>query len=188
MALSGTIYGTVGAAAGINPGRRPWVWWQVISRDVARNRSLVRFTVGSDPLSGGTSGTFSGTLTINGYNYSVSGPVSANISNNIMVIPDDYWTHSADGSLTLNISLSGSVPGTSGWRSTSLAGTATLDKIISPPASPGGLSIVRNATRGATLSWTFGSGGSARTGVEPWRRENGGAWKKLAVLGPNVTS
>ena len=79
MALSGTIYGTVGAAAGINPGRRPWVWWQVISRDVARNRSLVRFTVGSDPLSGGTSGTFSGTLTINGYNYSAGDPVSLTV-------------------------------------------------------------------------------------------------------------
>ena len=188
MALSGTIYGSVGAAAGSNPGRRPWVRWQVISRDVAGNRSLVRFTVGSDPLYGGTSGTFSGTLTINGYSYSVSGPVSANVSNNIMVIPDGYWTHSADGSLTLNISLSGSVPGTVGWRSTSLAGTATLDRIINPPAEPWGLAVYRNATRGFTIAWRFGDGGGARTGVEPWQRKSGGSWRKLAVLGPNVTS
>ena len=196
MALSGTIYGTAGSSPGINPGRRPWVWWQVISRDVAGKRSLLRFTVGSDPLSGGTSGTFSGTLTVNGYSYSVSGPVSANVSNNILVIPDDYWTHAADGSLRLEITLSGRVSGTSGWTSTSLGGVQWVDSYETAtdpvPGAPSGLTMLRIGLSTARYSWTKGSNATltrlqlnSNGGDYSWQTTSTGLSHDVSGLGSN---
>ena len=111
MALSGTIYGTVGAAAGINPGRRPYVNWTVLSQSVANNTSTIRFDVGSQPLQS-TSGTFSGTLYYSGGSVGVSGPVTQGASNTIASVTRTI-SHDAAGHLNLTIGLTGSIPGCS---------------------------------------------------------------------------
>lgn len=185
MALSGTIYGTVGTAAGINPGRRPYVNWFVLSQSVANNTSTIRFDVGSQPLQS-TWGTFSGILYYTGGQVNISGPVTQGAANTIASVTRTI-SHDAAGHLNLGIGLTGSIPGTGGWQSTSLNGSDWVERIVYPPAAPTVPSVVRNASRGVTLSWTFGSGGGARTGVEPWHRKDE-VWTKLAVLGANVTS
>lgn len=183
MARSGTAYGSAGGG-----GRRPFVNWTLLSQSVANNTSTIRFDVGSQPVSGySTWGTFSGILYYSGGSVGVSGPVTQGASNTIASVTRTI-SHDAAGYLQLTIGLSGSIPGTSGWKSTSLNGSAGVDQIVNPPAQPWGLGMARNASRGVTLTWRFGDGGAARTAVEPWRRENGGAWKKLAVLGKDVTS
>lgn len=186
MAKSGSFNGSVGAAAGINPAVSLRASWKVNSQ--SGNSSNMTVTVTWSQLSSvPTSGTFEGTLTINGVNYGVSVPISTSGSGTLVSRTVNV-AHNADGTKSVAIRLTGSVPGTKGWQSTSLSGTATLDKISSPPAAPTAPTVARNASRGVTLSWTFGSGGSARTGVEVWRKKGTAAYAKVAVLGKDVTS
>ena len=148
MATSGTVYGV--AAGG---GRRPWVWWQ--RTGVEGGKSRLTFHVGSDPMSGySTWGTFSGTLTVNGYAYSVSGGVSSGVSNTIWSQDTGLWTHPGGGALTLNISLTGRIAGVVGWTSTTLSGTGSVDATVAAPANPSGLVFARSGDRAGSLSWS----------------------------------
>lgn len=186
MATSGLIKGTVGAGAGNTPAVIPQVSWS--TGKVSGNNSplaVVASWVDNSPYA--TTGTFSGTLTVDGVGHSLvsavnTGAGSGSLGSVAVTIP-----HKADGSRSVAISLSGSVSGTSAWTSTSLSGTAVLDKILSPPAAPTVPTVVRNGSRGVTLSWAFGSGGSGRSAVEVWRAKNG-TWSKAATLGKDVTS
>ena len=120
-----TIYGTT---TGSYPGRRPYVNWRVSSQNITNNTSVVDCVVGSQPLNSTTWGTASLTLTVNGVSRSISLSTPAGASS-AAGVQSFTITHASDGSKSIYISLSGGIPGTTGWPGTSLGATVTLPTI-----------------------------------------------------------
>lgn len=126
MATSGTVYGTAHSSYGYHTPR-PYVNWYLVSQSTAKNTSTVRLTVGAQPQSSSYYGaTFSGTLKVPG-SHSVTGSASSSTaaafwSKNIT------FTHAADGSRTVSVSLTGKT-NVGSWTSTTLSGSFTLPKI-----------------------------------------------------------
>ena len=147
------ITGRANPAAGYNPGRVPWVDVTVTSRTASS--ATVRFQVGSDPGSG-SMGTFSGTLKVNNSSYAVSGSVSGGSA--------VFWTKSVTynqaSAFTLSISLTGSIPGTSAWQSTTLSGTFKVPAGTSgsKPSAPTNLKATRTSASVVRVTFTKGSG------------------------------
>lgn len=161
-----TIYGTVGSKAGIYPGRRPWV---IVTHTRNGTKATVRYRVGSDPLYD-TAGTFSGNLKVNGSNYAISGPVPRGAS---ATMKDFTVTYNQASAFNLAITLTGSVPGTSGWISTSLSGNYSVPAGVLPPSPPTDVSFTRTSDSAISLSWTKGSGA---TSTKIRQQINGGSW------------
>ena len=161
------ITGKANPAAGYNPGRVPWVDVTVTSRTASA--ATVRFQVGSDPGSGST-GTFSGTLKVNNSSYAVSGSVSGGSA----VFYTKSVTYNQASAFTLSISLTGSIPGTSAWQSTTLSGTFSVPagSSGSKPNVPTNVSVSRNGNS-VTIAFTKGAG-STQTVIQ-WN-DNGAGW------------
>ena len=175
MALSGTIYGSAGGG-----GRTPWVSWSVVERDTTNRRSKIRFTVGSNAVQS-TWGTFQGTFVQNGYVYGISGAVTSGVSGAIQTLADEWWNHDAQGNLSITMSLSGSIPGTSGWSSTSLSGTQWVDSfpVESAPGKPSTISFTRTNDSSGTLTWAAPTN---TTSYSVWGRDGtSGSWTHLAA-------
>lgn len=147
MAMEGTIFGTAGGG-----GRRPYVIWRAAH---SGGNTVITFTPGSNAVSSYyTNGTFSGTLYVAGSGYAVSGSVPANTNAHF---PSKTITFSGIGAKNISVSLSGSIPGTTGWKSTSLSATITTNAGIAAPAMPTNFAIERTGVDTATLSFTKGA-------------------------------
>ncbi|WP_333811094.1 fibronectin type III domain-containing protein [Timonella senegalensis] len=160
MATSATITGSA------TPGKTPRVEWEVTNQ--SGNTSTLKWWLKYSSNSGySTFGTFSGTITINGKSYSVSGSVdssgSGTIDSGTVSIP-----HNSDGTKTAAIKLTGGISGTSGWPSSysGLSGSAKLDRIPQPPAKPStpSVSSVKSSSFKATLGSAPSTNGASITG------------------------
>lgn len=163
-----TIQGSAGGG-----GRVPFLDVTVQSR--TPTEAVLRFTFRSNPVSGySTWGTFSGTLKINSSNYAVSGSVTSGVANTI-------WqrdiTYNTAGAFTLNVSLTGSIPGASGWTSTSLSGSMSVPAGAAEPGEPSGFTFTRTSDTTLTIGFTKGSGA---TSTQLTASKNGAAWYNLA--------
>ena len=170
------ITGRANPAAGYNPGRVPWVDVTVTSRTASA--ATVRFQVGSDPGSGST-GTFSGTLKVNSASYAVSGAVSGGSA----VFYTKSVTYNQAAAFTLSISLTGSIPGTSGWQSTTLSGTFKVPagSSGSVPGAPTNLRLTNRDPENPqsfTLKWDAVSGA---TSYLIRASQNGGSWYDMTT-------
>lgn len=170
------IYGTANPAAGFNPGRVPWV-------DVTYSRSGATVTetykIGSDPGSGSV-GTFTGTLTVNGVGYAVSGHVSGGSA----VFKTVTVSRNSAAAYTINVGLTGSIPGTSAWRSTTLSGSVSVPAGGTAPGAPSGVSI----TRGSTFTIGFSKGSGATSTQINWSKNLATWYAGASTTGSSFTS
>ena len=151
-----TIYGSAVPNSGYNAGAQPWV---IVTHTRAATSATVRYRVGSNPLTAyPASGTFSGTLKVNKSNYAVSGRVSGTTT-----IRDFTVTYNQATAFSLAISLTGGIPGTNGWVSTSLSGSYSVPAGTAAPGAPGNLRITTHAptSMDVVLDWDAVSGATS---------------------------
>lgn len=165
--ILGVVVAVSGVVTGANtPGRIPRLRWKRTSFSQASNTSVIEITVESSPAPQYvTSGTFAGTLTVDGQNVSISGPVTSGKTNTIQVVTRTI-THGADGTKTVALKLTGGIAGTGGWpTSYSMSGSAALDRIPKAPSAPGTPSMSSITASSAYATWTAPSNnnGSAVT-------------------------
>lgn len=126
MALNGTFYGSTS-----NQYIRPRIVWSA-TQSISGNTSTVTATLSYTRTNTGytTTGTWSGSITINGNKASVS-------SKRLTIVNGSYATaithkvvvpHNADGSKTITISATGRIANTT-LTSTTISGSVTLDTI-----------------------------------------------------------
>ena len=141
-----TYYGTAGGG-----GRQPWVIVTLQSR--SSTSATVRFQVGSDAIQS-TWGTFNGTLKVNTTSYAISGTVPSGSSGTLR---DFTVTYNQGSAFSLAVSLTGSIPGTSGWSSTSLSGTFSVAAGAAKPGTPSNFVFSRTTDANWVVSFTKGS-------------------------------
>ena len=161
-----TYYGTAGGG-----GRKPWVIVTLQSR--SSTSATVRFQVGSDAIQS-TWGTFSGTLKVNTTSYAISGTVPSGSSGTLR---DFTVTYNQGSAFSLAVSLTGSIPGTSGWSSTSLSGTFSVAAGAAKPGTPSNFVFSRTTDANWVVSFTKGSDASS---TQLTASKNGAAWYELA--------
>ena len=161
-----TYYGTAGGG-----GRQPWVIVTLQSR--SSTSATVRFQVGSDAIQS-TWGTFSGTLKVNTTSYAISGTVPSGSSGTLR---DFTVTYNQGSAFSLAVSLTGSIPGTSGWSSTSLSGTFSVAAGAAKPGTPSNFVFSRTTDANWVVSFTKGSDASS---TQLTASKNGAAWYELA--------
>lgn len=145
MALKGSFTGSTN-----NENIQPTIEWSAV-QNVAGNYSDVTVTLKYSRLNTGytTSGTWSGSISINGSSESGSKYLEISYqSGTVAMTAKRRVSQNADGSKSVTISASGGIPGTS-FSSTSISQTVTLDTI--PRAS--GLSCP-TVTLGQTVTLT----------------------------------
>ena len=163
-----TYYGTAGGG-----GRTPWVIVTLQSRSASS--ATVRIQVGSNAVSGySTWGTFSGTLTVNSTSYAISGAVPSGSNG---TLKDFTVTYNQGAAFSLAISLTGSIPGSSGWTSTSLSGTFSVAAGAAKPGTPSNFVFSRTTDANWVVSFTKGSNA---TSTQLTASKNGAAWYDLA--------
>ena len=163
-----TYYGTAGGG-----GRTPWVIVTLQSRSASS--ATVRIQVGSNAVSGySTWGTFSGTLTVNSTSYAISGAVPSGSNG---TLKDFTVTYTQGAAFSLAISLTGSIPGSTGWTSTSLSGTFSVAAGAAKPGTPSNFVFSRTTDANWVVSFTKGSNA---TSTQLTASKNGAAWYNLA--------
>ena len=161
-----TYYGTAGGG-----GRQPWVIVTLQSR--SSTSATVRYQVGSNAIQS-TWGTFSGTLKVNTTSYAISGTVPSGSSGTLR---DFTVTYNQGAAFSLAISLTGSIPGTSGWTSTSLSGPFSVAAGAAKPGTPSNFVFTRTTDANWVVSFTKGSNA---TSTQLTASKNGAAWYELA--------
>lgn len=118
--------------------------WSETQTDIANNRSRVSLSLKYKRTNTGygTYGSWRGSITVNGTTYNATRNFTATdaiTENENEAMSVDVWiTHNADGTMTLTLSATGAISGTS-LSSTTLSGTAVLDTIgqaTTPVLSP----------------------------------------------------
>lgn len=156
MATSGVIYGTTN-----NPYIEVGIWWSTEWSDADTNQTSIVARLWARRTNTGyvTSGTWSGGITIDGQ--SSSGSRSVSIGTDWVLLTGDVRTvtHNSDGNRSVAISAWGGISGT-GWDSTSVSGTAVLDRLWAAPPKPVAITPVWNLDTNATVGITHGTVGS----------------------------
>ena len=138
---------------------QPKITWSS-TLDRSKNTSSVTVTLSYSRTNSGytTKGTWSGSITINGTQYSGSKYLTITQNSNTTAITKTVTiTHDANGSKTVQISATGSISGTT-LSSTSISGSATLDTNTV-------YTLTVNAGSGSSITVTRTSSGYAGTGV-----------------------
>lgn len=154
MALSGSFTGTTN-----NQYIRPTITWSA-SQSVDGNYSDVTATLTYSRTNSGytTSGTWSGSLTINGDTRSAAQRVSITQNSNTAVMTHTVRVpHNGDGTKSVTISAAGGIPGTS-FTSTSVSAEVALD-----PIPRGSTLTVSGSTMGSPVTLRISSASSAFT-------------------------
>lgn len=164
-----TYYGTAGGYG----GRVPWVIVTLQSRSASS--ATVRYQVGSNAVAGQvTYGPFSGTLKVNSASYAISGQVPSGSNH---TLKDFTVTYNQGSAFSLAVSLTGSIPGTQGWTSTSLSGTFNVAAGAPKPGTPSNFVFTRTTDSNWVVSFTKGSNA---TSTQLTASKNGAAWYELA--------
>ena len=162
-------------------GRVPYLDVTVQSR--TSTEAVLRFTFRSNPVSGySTWGTFQGTLDVySNYNnshtyYSITGPVTNGASNTIWSRDITFKTSGAFGIIA---TVAGSIPGTSGWTSTSLSGSMNVAAGAAKPGAVSSMTFTRSSGTAGTVTWPAAANA---TSYSLWGRNGtSGSWTHLAA-------
>ena len=139
------------------PGRIPILDITLVSRSATK--AVVRYTFRSNPTSNYyTTGTFVGTLVTNGGNFSISSNVPSGASATHKSVDVTFNTSQA---FTATGSVTGSIPGTVGWASTSLSGSMSVPAGGTKPGAPTNWKQSRVSGTELKLTWSKGSGATS---------------------------